>query len=77
MLASQEDKFYGKELVMGQAAEGAHGLTAALGLSDEDLGRLLQQGEDVSLLRLVSLVSLASLVNTAGRVGAVSLVKYV
>ena len=43
--APEEDKFFAKQLVMGQAAEAAHGLTAALGLTDAELGAQLQRGE--------------------------------
>ena len=44
-LAPKEEKFYAKQLVMGQATEAAHGLNAALGLSDTELGQQLQLGE--------------------------------
>ena len=43
--APVEDKFFAKQLVMGQAAEAAHGLAAALGLTDAELGAQLQRGE--------------------------------
>ena len=41
----EEDKFFAKQLVMGQAAEAAHGLVSALGLTDAELGAQLQRGE--------------------------------
>ena len=43
--APEEDKFFAKQLVMGQAAEAAHGLVSALGLTDAELGAQLQRGE--------------------------------
>ena len=41
MLSPQEDKFFARELVMGQAAEGAHGLNAALGMTYTYIGAWL------------------------------------
>jgi len=40
-----EDKYCAQQLVLGQAAEAAHGLTAALGMDDAQLGARLQRGE--------------------------------